>query len=108
MPGYSRDVLCGAALLASMMCADISAQQTYPKDVTDFIQSRDDCEELRSSLPDAVPGHDADLRGVIQDIREQCRGTDRALDQLKKKYASDPAILQKLGSYDSQTERDPS
>lgn len=108
MPGYSRDVLCGAALLAGMMCTDVSAQQIYPKDVTDFVQSRDDCEELRSNLPDAEPGNDAKIRDVIQDIREQCRGTDQALDRLKKKYAGDPAVLQKLDSYESQTERDPS
>lgn len=108
MPAYFRHVLCAAGLLAGAICTDALAQQTYPKDVVDFLQSRDDCEDMRSNLPEGLPGHDTEVRGVIYDIRDQCKGTDQVLDRLKHKYADDPALMQKLNSFEKQTGQDPS
>jgi hypothetical protein len=108
MSFYSPRLLLGAALLAGMMCTTVLAQQAYPKDIADFVQVRDDCDDLRQNMSDTLPGNDAAIRNAIADTKDQCRGTDKTLDALKKEYAADPDVMQKLNSYAVQTERDPS
>jgi hypothetical protein len=108
MSCYSRRLLLGAALFAGAACTAVSAQQAYPKDVADFVQIRGDCDDLRQNMRDALPGNDAEIRNAIEDAKDQCKGTDKALDALKKKYATDPVVMQKLNGYESQTERDAS
>jgi hypothetical protein len=106
MSNRCHQLLSGAVMLAALVCHDVFAQATYPKDVTDFLQSRGDCEDLRGNMSFTVPGRESDLRDALKDIKDQCRGTDRALDALKRKYADDPAVMQKLNGYDSRIERD--
>jgi hypothetical protein len=107
MRRYFRCSLLGAVLFASTALVGVSAQQSYPGDVMDFLQTRDDCEALRNNVPEAVPGSKVDIRDTLKDIKDQCRGTDKALAALKHKYADDPSVMQKLNDYDTETERDP-
>jgi hypothetical protein len=99
--------LLGSLLLAGMAFSNVSAQQPFPQDVTDFLHSRDDCEDLRGNLADTVQGHASDVQEAIKDTKDQCKGTDKTLDALKRKYASDPGVMQKLNGYDNRIERDP-
>jgi hypothetical protein len=99
--------LSGALLLAVAAFTHVSAQPPYPQDVTDFLQSRNHCEDLRGNMADTVPGHTSDIQDVIKDTKDQCKGTDKTLDALKQKYASDPAVMQALNGYDNRIERDP-
>jgi hypothetical protein len=97
----------GALLLAVTAFVHVSAKQPYPQDVTDFLQSRNHCEDLRGNMVDTVPGNTSDIQNAIKDTTDQCKGTDKALDALKQKYAGDPAVMQALNGYDNRIERDP-
>jgi 16S rRNA U516 pseudouridylate synthase RsuA-like enzyme len=44
------------------------------------------------------------MREVNREIRRLCGGTDRALAQLKRKYAMDQVVLERLSEFDAQIE----
>jgi len=71
-----------------------------PTDVARFIEKRDGCDHFRGEEP-----YDAERREfLLKNMNKLCKGTDRQLARLKKKYAQQPAIMEKLSDYDEQIE----
>lgn len=93
-------------LLVSTLLALLSlpaiAQEGLPKDVEKFIAKREGCDHFRGEIPDL--GEKRRMREVNREIRRLCGGTDRALAQLKRKYAMDEVVMQRLSEFDAQIE----
>lgn len=81
-------------------CLYAGAQAKLPADVARFIEKRDGCDHFRGEEP-----YDAERRAfLLKNMNKLCKGTDRQLARLKKKYAQQPAIMEKLNDYDEQIE----
>jgi hypothetical protein len=93
-------VLIPALLLFSF--SPVFAAEKLPNDVRQFIVQRDACDHFRGELPD--PDAAERMREVTGQIEKHCRGTDRRLRSLKKKYGSDANVKKRLNVYDEQIE----
>ena len=93
-------VLVPALLLFSL--SPVFAAEKLPNDVRQFIAQRDACDHFRGELPD--PEEAERMREVTGQIEKRCRGTDRRLRSLKKKYGSDAKVKKRLNVYDGQIE----
>jgi hypothetical protein len=93
-------VLVPALLLFSF--SPVFAAEKLPNDVRQFIAQRDACDHFRGELPD--PEEAERMREVTGQIEKRCRGTDRRLHSLKKKYDSDANVKKRLNVYDEQIE----
>ena len=93
-------VLVPALLLFSL--SPVSAAEKLPNDVRQFIVQRDACDHFRGELPE--PEEAERMREVTGQIDKRCRGTDRRLHSLKKKYDSDANVKKRLNMYDEQIE----
>lgn len=82
--------------------SSIFAAEKLPNDVTQFITQRDACDHFRGELPE--PEEVERMREVTGQIEKRCRGTDRRLRSLKKKYDSDANVKKRLNVYDEQIE----
>ena len=82
--------------------SSIFAAEKLPNDVRQFIAQRDACDHFRGELPD--PEEAERMREVTGQIEKRCRGTDRRLRLLKKKYGSDANVKKRLNVYDEQIE----
>jgi len=89
-----------ALLLFSL--SPIVAAEKLPNDVRQFTAQRDACDHFRGELPDPVEAER--MREVTGQIEKRCRGTDRRLRSLKKKYGSDANVKKRLNVYDEQIE----
>lgn len=93
-------ILVPALLLFSI--SSIFAAEKLPTDVKQFIAQRDVCDHFRGELPD--PEEAERMREVTGQIEKLCRGSDRRLRLLKKKYGSDANVKKRLNVYDEQIE----
>lgn len=73
------------------------ASPTLPCDVLRFIEKRDICDHLRGELPE-------NPETSTTDVDKYCKGTDKKLAELLKKYSNRPDIQETLSSYDSKIE----
>jgi len=89
-------------VLLAFSLSPIFAAEKLPNDVRQFIAQRDACDHFRGELPD--PEEVERMREVIGQIEKRCRGTDRRLRSLKKKYDSDANVKKRLNVYDEQIE----
>ena len=80
----------------------IFAAEKLPNDVRQFIAQRDACDHFRGELPE--PEEVERMREVTSQAEKRCRGTDRRLRSLKKKYDSDANVKKRLNVYDEQIE----
>lgn len=94
-----RTLVC---LTAFLMPSLLMAQGTFPREVQRFFDRREGCDHMRGELPD--PGEKQRMREVSREIRKLCTGTDKELDRLKKKYAIDPVITQRLEEFEPDIE----
>jgi hypothetical protein len=53
---------------------------------------------MRGEIPD--PGDKQRMREVNREIQKLCKGTDKDLAQLKRKYAKNPAVMQRLDEFE--------
>jgi len=89
-------------ILLLFSCSSIFAAEKLPNDVRKFIAQRDECDHFRGELPE--PEEAERMREVTGQIAKHCRGTDRRLRLLKKKYGSDANVKKRLNVYDEQIE----
>jgi len=80
----------------------VFAAEKLPNDVRQFIAQRDACDHFRVELPE--PEEVERMREVTRQIGKRCRGTDRRLRLLRKKYSSDANVKKRLNVYDEQIE----
>jgi len=89
-------------LLFLLPLSFVFAAEKLPGDVRQFIAQRDACDHFRGELPE--PEEAERMREVTGQINQLCRGTDRRLVLLKKKYASDVAVKKRLNVYEKEIE----
>jgi hypothetical protein len=84
------------ALLTPML--QVPASDSLPRDVQKFIDRREGCDHMRGEIPD--PGEKQRMREVNREIAKLCKGTDKQLAQLKKKYVSNALVMQRLSEFE--------
>src|SRR5215471_20496803 len=97
MSGVFNQAIAIAGVFLAYMAA---AQSRFPADVERFIESRDICDHFRGEEP-----YDQERREFLhQRLAEFCVGTDKQLAELKQKYRSNKAVMEKLNQYEPQIE----
>jgi hypothetical protein len=87
------------ALAACALPAPTSAR-TLPADVAAFVQRRDACDHFRGEEPyDAARA--AELRTKLA---QTCKGTDKQLAALRRKYAANRRVMSRLSRYEDRIE----
>ncbi|NIA53885.1 hypothetical protein HAV22_09525 [Massilia sp. TW-1] len=76
----------------------VLANERLPGDVRNFIDQREGCDHMRGELPDPVDKHRA--RRLQRETQTLCNGTDQKLAQLKKKYAKNSSVMQRLDAFE--------
>lgn len=71
-----------------------------PHDVQEFMQKRDNCDHFRGEEP--YDGRRA--LEIAKNIEKYCKGTDKQLALLKKKYSKNPEALKALSVYEETVE----
>jgi len=97
-----------ALLIPLFTVLPLQAAEKLPREVQKFVEQRDSCEHFRGEVPD--PEERERMREVSLQIEKFCRGTDKKLASLKKKYRSSVVVQRRLAKYEPQIEpeREPS
>jgi hypothetical protein len=95
--------------LLSVISLAARAEERLPPDVQSFIEQRDICDHFRGEPYDGpAAGDTAEQRQrrefVIASQQKYCKGTDKRLAELKRKYRDDSQVLDRLNGYDEQVE----
>lgn len=99
-----REMIKGLLAVAlSTVAFSALASAPLPRDVRQFLERREGCEHFRGEVPEQ-PGNERRMRQVEREIRKLCKGTDKELAQLKRKYASDPKVMRTLADFEPQIE----
>jgi hypothetical protein len=85
-------------LFMLMPLSPLLANESLPRDVQRFIDKREGCDHMRGELPD--PSEKQRMREVNREIQKLCKGTDKALTRLKRKYVANPAVMQRLNEFE--------
>jgi hypothetical protein len=91
-----KKILICLALLTTAL--PVFADSALPRDVQKFIDRREGCDHMRGEIPD--PGEKQRMKEVNREIEKLCKGTDKQLAQLKKKYASNAMVMQRLNEFE--------
>lgn len=87
-------------LIAFAQASAAAESAQFPCDVMSFIERRDLCDHFRGEEP-----YDAERATFLEsNIAELCTGTDKQLEELKRKYAGHADVLAKLSEYELQVE----
>ncbi|MCD2518021.1 hypothetical protein LQ564_17055 [Massilia sp. G4R7] len=93
-----------------VFCASLgyasAAESRLPTDVAKYVNQREGCDHFRGEFPD--PPDKQRMKEVEREIRKLCTGTDKKLAQLKRKYAKNQAVLQRLSEFEEDIEAPPS
>jgi hypothetical protein len=97
-----------SVLLALLMLAvGAFAQSKLPDDVREFVDRREGCDHFRGEPWDL--GDDPEVKDrrefIFAQVKTLCRGTDKQLAGLRKKYAQNKQVIQKLTGYEATIER---
>jgi len=76
----------------------VLANEQLPNDVQHFIEQREGCDHMRGELPDPADKHRT--RQLQRETQKLCKGTDQKLAQLKKKYAKNSSVMQRLDAFE--------
>ena len=71
-------------------------------DVAKFIEQREGCDHFRGETPE--PPDKQRMKEVNREIRKLCAGTDKKLEQLKRKYAKNQAVVKRLSEFEDNIE----
>lgn len=99
-----KKVALGVCVLAVSIA--VFAQGALPGDVEKFIAKREGCDHMRGEIPD--PAEKQRMKEVNREIQKLCKGTDQRLARLKKKYAADQAVMNRLHEFEPVIEAPPS
>ena len=66
------------------------------------MEQREGCDHFRGEVPD--PPDEQRMKEIEREIRKLCTGTDKKLQQLKRKYAKNQAVLKRLNEFDEKIE----
>lgn len=98
-----------AALFLAQSCLGLAsasaAEPRLPSDVARFVEQREGCEHFRGEFPD--PPDEQRMKEIEREILRLCTGTDKKLAGLKRKYARNPVILNRLNELEENIEPPP-
>jgi hypothetical protein len=70
-----------------------------PTDVQRFVYRREGCDHMRGEVSDGFAG--PRMESIGREIDRSCKGTDKELLQLKRKYAANSTIMQLLNQFET-------
>lgn len=81
--------------------SDVAASaEPFPREVTQFMVSRDSCDHFRGEEP-----YDAERRAYIADnVALLCHGSDATLAMLRRRYSANPSVTAALHGYEDRIE----
>jgi hypothetical protein len=80
------------------LATPITEESGWPRDVKNYIESRELCDHFRSEAGDTS---DDIRKSEIEEGLTNCEGTDARLASLKYLYAKSPEVMEKLRRYDT-------
>ena len=83
----------------------LSAQSRLPSDVVKYVEQREGCDHFRGEFPD--PPDAQRMKEIERELRKLCTGTDKKLATLKRKYARNRAVLERLNEFEEGIEPRP-
>lgn len=88
--------------LSVLLSGASAAEEILPSEVLDYIERRKICEHFRQEpWPEGSTNEDRERREFLHgQFQNYCAGTDRAIEELKRKYKNDPAVSVELNSYE--------
>lgn len=86
----------------TVLALPLFADDSLPKDVEKFIAKRESCDHFRGEIPD--PGEKRRMQEVNREIEKWCKGTDKRLAQLKKKYVANSVVMKQLDEFEPDVE----
>jgi hypothetical protein len=89
-------LICLAILIAGL---PVHSKETVPRDVQRFVDKREGCDHMRGEIPD--PADKKRMKEVNRELRRLCTGTDKELARLKRKHATNAAIMHILDEFES-------
>lgn len=92
-------------LFLLMPLSSLLANESLPRDVQRFVDKREGCDHMRGELPD--PSEKQRMREVNREIQKLCKGTDKELARLKRKYVANPSVMQRLNEFEAGIEEIP-
>lgn len=91
-----------ALCLFGVAASAVADEKKFPSDVAKFVAKRDDCDHARGEIPESA--NKRQMREIIREINAQCKGTDRNLAMLKKKYSGNPEVMRRLEEFEPRIE----
>lgn len=85
-------------LYAASLACHAHETARLPNDVVKFMERRDACDHFRGEV--ANVDDTKRLQEIIRQANRLCRGTDKQLAKLRKKYAGDAAVIGGLKQYE--------
>ncbi|MGH8853604.1 MAG: hypothetical protein ACREWI_04920 [Telluria sp.] len=79
-----------------------AAEPRLPSDVAKYVEQREGCDHFRGEIQD--PPDKQHMKEIEREIRKLCTGTDRKLDQLKRKYAKNHVVVHRLNEFEDKIE----
>ncbi len=101
-PAASTSAPAAAATASSTAPASHAAPAVaaLPAEIVEFRRRRDACDHFRGEEP-----YDAKRAAFLAaETRKHCAGTDRALAELRRRHAGDPAARAALAGYEDRVE----
>ena len=83
----------------------LAAEPRLPSDVAKYVEQREGCDHFRGEFPD--PPDKQRMKQIERELRKLCTGTDKKLAQLKRKYARNPVVLNRLSEFEEKIEPPP-
>jgi hypothetical protein len=85
--------------LALVTATPLVLAEYLPRDVQRFIDRREGCDHMRGEVPARADG--PRMQDIGREIDKLCKGTDKDLAQLKKKYAANSTVMQLLNQFET-------
>jgi len=99
-------MLTATAVMLGFFCGSANAEEVkLPADVAKYVEQREGCDHFRGEVP--APPDAQRMREIEREIRKLCTGTDKKLDKLKRKYARNQAVLNRLNEFEENIEVPP-
>lgn len=97
-----RFILIAAVTIGVGSSAAMAAGATFPPDVVRYVEQREGCDHFRGEFPD--PPDAKRMKEIEREVRKLCTGTDKKLQQLKRKYAKNPSVMKRLNEFEENIE----
>jgi hypothetical protein len=89
-------------MCVAVLALHASASEALPAEVRNFIDDREGCDHMRGEVPD--PPDKQRMKELKREMDKLCKGTDRKLAQLKRRYVANRGVMQRLNELEPQIE----